>query len=55
MESVRNLEDETFPSFLLQSVRSDSSEMLENVTVTSNFGLPVAASTVAKKYDMGSR
>ncbi|XP_032875321.1 centrosomal protein of 192 kDa isoform X3 [Amblyraja radiata] len=55
MESVRNLEDETFPSFLLQSVRSDGSEMLENVTVTSNFGLPVAASTVAKKYDMGSR
>ncbi|XP_078254195.1 centrosomal protein of 192 kDa isoform X2 [Rhinoraja longicauda] len=55
MESVRNLEDETFPSFLLQSVRSNSSDMLENVTVTSNFGLPVAASTVAKKSDMGSR
>ncbi|XP_067834298.1 centrosomal protein of 192 kDa isoform X2 [Heptranchias perlo] len=56
MESVRNLEDETFPSFLLQSVRSNSSGMLENVTVSSNFGLPVAASTVAKnKSDSGNR
>ncbi|XP_078397184.1 centrosomal protein of 192 kDa [Cetorhinus maximus] len=56
MESVRNLEDETFPSFLLQSVRGNSSEMLENVTVSSNFGLPVAASTVAKnKSDSSNR
>ncbi|XP_072902818.1 centrosomal protein of 192 kDa isoform X3 [Hemitrygon akajei] len=55
MESIRNLEDETLPSFLLQSVRSSSNETLENVTVTSNFGLPVAASTVAKKSDLGCR
>ncbi|XP_067887295.1 centrosomal protein of 192 kDa isoform X2 [Heterodontus francisci] len=56
MESVRNLEDETFPSFLLQSVRGNGSETLENVTVSSNFGLPVAASTVAKnKSDSGNR
>ncbi|XP_069778568.1 centrosomal protein of 192 kDa isoform X2 [Narcine bancroftii] len=55
MESIRNLEDETFPSFLLQSVMSNSSEMLENVTVTSNFGLPVAASTVAKSSELGGR
>ncbi|XP_060679851.1 centrosomal protein of 192 kDa isoform X3 [Hemiscyllium ocellatum] len=56
MESVRNLEDETFPSFLLQSERGNSSEMLENVTVSSNFGLPMAASTVAKdKSDSGKR
>ncbi|XP_072114525.1 centrosomal protein of 192 kDa isoform X7 [Mobula birostris] len=55
MESIRTLEDETLPSFLLQSVRSSSNETLENVTVTSNFGLPVAASTVAKKSDLGSR
>ncbi|XP_048452152.1 centrosomal protein of 192 kDa [Rhincodon typus] len=56
MESVRNLEDETFPSFLLQSERGNSSEILGNVTVSSNFGLPMAASTVAKnKSDLGNR
>ncbi|XP_072324522.1 centrosomal protein of 192 kDa isoform X1 [Scyliorhinus torazame] len=56
MESVRNLGDDTFPSFLLQSMRVNSGEMLENVTVSSNFGLPVAASTVAKNQcDSGNR
>uniref|UniRef100_UPI00398F3BB2 centrosomal protein of 192 kDa isoform X2 n=1 Tax=Pristiophorus japonicus TaxID=55135 RepID=UPI00398F3BB2 len=56
MESDRNLEDETFPSFLLQTMRSGSCSILENITVSSNFGLPVAASTVAKnKSDSENR
>ncbi|GCB72399.1 hypothetical protein scyTo_0006285 [Scyliorhinus torazame] len=37
-------------------MRVNSGEMLENVTVSSNFGLPVAASTVAKNQcDSGNR
>ncbi|XP_021243334.1 centrosomal protein of 192 kDa isoform X2 [Numida meleagris] len=48
MESFRNIADETFPSFLGNSLNSSASVLVENVTITSNPGLPVAASTVAK-------
>ncbi|KAM9308329.1 centrosomal protein of 192 kDa [Gastrophryne carolinensis] len=43
-----NIEDETFPSFLAESINSNLGDALENCTLTSNLGLPVAASTVAK-------
>ncbi|KAM8966922.1 centrosomal protein of 192 kDa [Pelodytes ibericus] len=45
-ESFSKIEDETFPSFLGDSINSNVT--LENCTLTSNLGLPVAASTVAK-------
>uniref|UniRef100_A0A8C3KW35 Centrosomal protein 192 n=1 Tax=Chrysolophus pictus TaxID=9089 RepID=A0A8C3KW35_CHRPC len=48
MESFRNIADETFPSFLGNSLNSSASILVENVTISSNPGLPVAASTVAK-------
>ncbi|XP_042725882.1 centrosomal protein of 192 kDa isoform X2 [Lagopus leucura] len=48
MESFRNIADETFPSFLGSSLNSSASILVENVTISSNPGLPVAASTVAK-------
>ncbi|XP_053323211.1 centrosomal protein of 192 kDa [Spea bombifrons] len=47
-ESYSKIEDETFPSFLGESINSNASVALENCTLTSNLGLPVAASTVAK-------
>ncbi|CAH2284707.1 Hypothetical predicted protein [Pelobates cultripes] len=47
-ESFSKIEDETFPSFLGESINSNISVALENCTLTSNLGLPVAASTVAK-------
>lgn len=47
MEEFRNIADETFPSFLGYSLNSTSS-VIENVTISSNPGLPVAASTVAR-------
>lgn len=47
MDSFRNLEDETFPSFLSNASLANSGT-LANVTLGSNFGVPVAASTVAK-------
>ncbi|XP_018618495.2 centrosomal protein of 192 kDa isoform X1 [Scleropages formosus] len=46
-ESFRNIEDEPFPSFLSGSLGS-SRVTLGNVTLASNLGIPVAASTVAK-------
>ncbi|XP_065441290.1 centrosomal protein of 192 kDa isoform X5 [Chrysemys picta bellii] len=48
MEDFRNIADETFPSFLANSLNSNTSGILENVTISSNLGLPVAASTVAR-------
>ncbi|NXK73043.1 CE192 protein, partial [Amazona guildingii] len=48
MENFRNIADETFPSFLGHSLNSSASVILENVTISSNPGLPVAASTVAR-------
>ncbi|XP_069813914.1 centrosomal protein of 192 kDa isoform X2 [Dendropsophus ebraccatus] len=47
-EHYKNIEDETFPSFLAESINSNFSETLQNCTLSSNLGLPVAASTVAK-------
>ncbi|NXS09300.1 CE192 protein, partial [Neodrepanis coruscans] len=50
MENFRNIADETFPSFLGYSLNSSSASVFfeNNVTVSSNPGLPVAASTVAR-------
>ncbi|NWZ39449.1 CE192 protein, partial [Brachypodius atriceps] len=48
MEEFRNIADETFPSYLGHSLNSSASVVFENVTVSSNPGLPVAASTVAR-------
>nr|XP_032645650.1 centrosomal protein of 192 kDa-like [Chelonoidis abingdonii] len=48
MEDFRNIADETFPSFLTNSLNSNTNGILENVTISSNLGLPVAASTVAR-------
>ncbi|NXP77756.1 CE192 protein, partial [Ramphastos sulfuratus] len=48
MEDFRNIGDETFPSFLGHSLSSNASAIFGNVTVSSNPGLPVAASTVAR-------
>ncbi|NXA21070.1 CE192 protein, partial [Ibidorhyncha struthersii] len=48
MGDFRNIADETFPSFLGHSLNSSASVVLENVTLFSNPGLPVAASTVAR-------
>ncbi|NXL56376.1 CE192 protein, partial [Chordeiles acutipennis] len=48
MEDLRNIADETFPSFLSYSLNSSASVISENVTISSNPGLPVAASTVAR-------
>ncbi|NXK02374.1 CE192 protein, partial [Herpetotheres cachinnans] len=48
MEGFRNIADETFPSFLGHSLSSSASVIFENVTISSNPGLPVAASTVAR-------
>ncbi|NXW29671.1 CE192 protein, partial [Phaetusa simplex] len=53
MEDFRNIADETFPSFLDHSLSNSASVLFENVTISSNPGLPVAASTVARSK-MGS-
>ncbi|XP_030827503.1 centrosomal protein of 192 kDa [Camarhynchus parvulus] len=53
MEDFRNIADETFPSYLGQSLNSSASVLFENVTVSSNPGLPVAASTVARSQEGG--
>ncbi|NXN08763.1 CE192 protein, partial [Indicator maculatus] len=48
MEDFKNIADETCPSFLGHSLNSSASAIFGNVTVSSNPGLPVAASTVAR-------
>lgn len=49
MDSFRNLEDETFPSFLSNtSLGSGVRATLGDVTLGSTLGVPMAASTVAK-------
>ncbi|XP_062424097.1 centrosomal protein of 192 kDa [Rhea pennata] len=56
MEDFRNIADETFPSFLGNSLSSSTNVTFENVTISSNPGLPVAASTVARsKTDCDNR
>lgn len=47
MEDFRGIAEESFPSFLNNSL-VDSSGILENVTISSNLGLPVAVSTLAR-------
>ncbi|KFO81414.1 hypothetical protein N303_01626, partial [Cuculus canorus] len=47
-EDFRYIADETFPSFLGHSFSTNASVAFENVTISSNPGLPVAASTVAR-------
>ncbi|KAK3551397.1 hypothetical protein QTP70_016635 [Hemibagrus guttatus] len=47
MDSFRNLEDETFPSFNI-SLGSSGRATLGDVTLGSTLGVPMAASTVAK-------
>ncbi|KAK1337628.1 hypothetical protein QTO34_002261 [Cnephaeus nilssonii] len=47
MEDFRGITEESFPSFLTNSLLGNS-EILENVTLSSNLGLPVAVSTLAR-------
>ncbi|KAM5304920.1 centrosomal protein of 192 kDa isoform 3-T3 [Glossophaga mutica] len=47
MEHFRGIADESFPSFLTNSLLGNSG-ILENVTFSSNLGLPVAVSTLAR-------
>ncbi|XP_035865245.1 centrosomal protein of 192 kDa isoform X2 [Phyllostomus discolor] len=47
MEDFRGIADESFPSFLTNSLLGNSG-ILENVTFSSNLGLPVAVSTLAR-------
>ncbi|XP_032149342.1 centrosomal protein of 192 kDa isoform X6 [Sapajus apella] len=47
MEDFRGIAEESFPSFLTNSLFGNS-EILENVTLSSNLGLPVAVSTLAR-------
>ncbi|XP_073446144.1 centrosomal protein of 192 kDa isoform X2 [Dendrobates tinctorius] len=47
-DHYKNIEDETFPSFLAESINSNLSEAFEDCTLSSNLGLPVATSTGAK-------
>lgn len=47
MEDFRGIAEESFPSFLTNSLLGNSG-ILENVTISSNLGLPVAVSTLAR-------
>ncbi|XP_060056607.1 centrosomal protein of 192 kDa isoform X3 [Erinaceus europaeus] len=47
MEDFRGIAEESFPSFLTNSLLGNS-ETLENITLSSNLGLPVAVSTLAR-------
>ncbi|XP_064150825.1 centrosomal protein of 192 kDa isoform X1 [Loxodonta africana] len=47
MEDFRGIGEESFPSFLTNSLLGNSG-ILENVTLSSNLGLPVAVSTLAR-------
>ncbi|XP_048364489.1 centrosomal protein of 192 kDa [Sphaerodactylus townsendi] len=49
MEDFKYIADETFPSFLTNSLSSRPSEIWDNITIASNLGLPVAASTEARQ------
>ncbi|XP_061450712.1 centrosomal protein of 192 kDa [Rhineura floridana] len=49
MEDFRCITDETFPSVLANPLASHTSDILDNVTISSNLGLPVAASTEARR------
>ncbi|XP_042539598.1 centrosomal protein of 192 kDa isoform X1 [Dipodomys spectabilis] len=47
MEDFQGIAEESFPSFFTNSLLGNS-EILENVTLSSNLGLPVAVSTLAR-------
>ncbi|XP_006876648.1 PREDICTED: centrosomal protein of 192 kDa-like [Chrysochloris asiatica] len=47
MEDFRGIDEESFPSFLTNSLIGNSG-ILENVSLSSNLGLPVAVSTLAR-------
>ncbi|XP_024435919.2 centrosomal protein of 192 kDa isoform X2 [Desmodus rotundus] len=47
MDDFRGIAEESFPSFLTNSLLGNSG-LLENVTFSSNLGLPVAVSTLAR-------
>ncbi|XP_043834192.1 centrosomal protein of 192 kDa [Dromiciops gliroides] len=49
MENFRRIADESFPSGLTNSLISNNSGILENVSISSNLGLPIAVSTVDRK------
>ncbi|XP_036613779.1 centrosomal protein of 192 kDa isoform X2 [Trichosurus vulpecula] len=48
MENFQRIADESFPSSLTNSLVSNNSGILESVSISSNLGLPVAVSTVAR-------
>nr|XP_008106918.1 PREDICTED: centrosomal protein of 192 kDa isoform X1 [Anolis carolinensis] len=49
MEDFKGIADETLPSILDHSLTTRTSEILDNVTMSSNLGLPVASSTEARQ------
>nr|XP_060628711.1 centrosomal protein of 192 kDa [Anolis sagrei ordinatus] len=49
MEDFKGIADETLPSILDHSLTIHTSEILDNITMSSNLGLPVAASTEARQ------
>ncbi|XP_026555218.1 centrosomal protein of 192 kDa isoform X2 [Pseudonaja textilis] len=49
MEDFKPIGDEIFPSVLINSVGNYTNETLDNITLSSNLGLPVAASTETRQ------
>lgn len=49
MEDFKHIGDETFPSVLVNSIANHTNEILDNITLSSNLGLPVAASTETRQ------
>ncbi|XP_053252565.1 centrosomal protein of 192 kDa isoform X1 [Podarcis raffonei] len=49
MEDFKCIADETFPSVLLNSVTGCTSDIFDNITISSTLGIPVAASTEARR------
>ncbi|XP_058032745.1 centrosomal protein of 192 kDa isoform X1 [Ahaetulla prasina] len=49
MEDFKHIGDETFPSVLVNSIANHTNEILGNITLSSNLGLPVAASTETRQ------
>ncbi|XP_029140120.1 centrosomal protein of 192 kDa [Protobothrops mucrosquamatus] len=55
MENFKHIGDETFPSVLVNSIANHTNEILDNITLPSNLGLPVAASTETRQNGSQSR
>ncbi|XP_026527748.1 centrosomal protein of 192 kDa isoform X2 [Notechis scutatus] len=49
MEDFKPIGDEIFPSVLINSIDNHTNETLDNITLSSNLGLPVAASTETRQ------